>query len=71
MGSGDEVPEALRSLGYDVTLMDDQMLDTADFSVFDAVITGVRAYNTREILKKVQPRLLEYVSNGGTLDRPV
>jgi hypothetical protein len=67
MGSGDEIPESLRSLGYTITLLDDRMLEKTDFSEFDAVITGVRAYNTREILKQIQPRLLEYVRNGGTM----
>ncbi|MHB9030606.1 MAG: PIG-L family deacetylase, partial [Candidatus Latescibacterota bacterium] len=67
MGSGDEIPESLRSLGYDVTLLDDRMIGKADFAEFDAVITGVRAYNIRGILKQVQPRLLEYVRSGGTL----
>jgi LmbE family N-acetylglucosaminyl deacetylase len=66
MGSGDEVPEALHSLGYDVTLLDDGMLVSGDISSFDVIISGVRAYNTREILKIAQPRLLEYVRNGGT-----
>ncbi|MDP2981925.1 MAG: PIG-L family deacetylase [Candidatus Latescibacter sp.] len=67
MGSGDEIPGALHSLGYDVALMVDEMLAAGDFSSFDAIITGVRAYNTREILKATQSRLLEYVRNGGTV----
>jgi LmbE family N-acetylglucosaminyl deacetylase len=67
MGSGDEVPEALRQVGYDVTLLSDEDLDAADFSRFDAVIVGVRAYNTRAALRKNQRRLLEYVERGGTL----
>ena len=67
MGSGDEIPEALRQVGYDVTLLSDEDLDAADFSRFDAVIVGVRAYNTRAALRKNQRRLLEYVERGGTL----
>jgi LmbE family N-acetylglucosaminyl deacetylase len=67
MGSGDEIPEALRQVGYDVTLLSDEDLDAADFSHFDAVIIGVRAYNTRAALRKNQRRLLEYVERGGTL----
>ncbi len=38
-----------------------------DLSGYDAIITGVRAYNTQERLRYWQPRLLEYVKNGGTL----
>lgn len=67
MGAGDEIPEALRQVGYDVTLLSDEDLDAADFSKFDAVVTGVRAYNTRAALRRQQPRLLEYVERGGTL----
>ncbi|MBC7929126.1 MAG: LmbE family protein, partial [Rubrivivax sp.] len=67
MGAGDEIPEALRQVGYDVTLLSDEDLEAADLSKFDAVITGVRAYNTRAALRRQQKRLLEYVERGGTL----
>ncbi len=67
MGSGDEVPECLRNIGYDVTLLSDEMLEQLDLSQFITIITGIRAYNTRERLKYDQPKLLEYVKNGGTL----
>ncbi len=66
MGAGDEVPSSLRSLGYEVVELDDEMLENADFSSFDAIITGVRAYNTRERLLYARQRLVEYVRNGGT-----
>jgi LmbE family N-acetylglucosaminyl deacetylase len=67
MGSGDEVPDALRQIGYDVTLLSDSDLESADFSKYDAIVTGVRAYNVRKRLKGAQPKLLDYVKNGGTL----
>lgn len=67
MGSGDEVPEALRQVGYDVTLLSDEDLEGGDLSRFDALITGVRAYNTRAVLRRQQKRLNEYVERGGTL----
>jgi LmbE family N-acetylglucosaminyl deacetylase len=67
MGAGDEIPEALRQVGYDVVLLSDEDLEAADLSKFDAVITGVRAYNTRAALRRQQRRLLEYVEAGGTL----
>lgn len=67
MGSGDEIPEALRQIGYTVTLLSDNDLDNANLSSFDAIITGVRAYNTRGRLRQAQKRLLEYVEAGGTL----
>ncbi len=67
MGAGDEVPDCLRHLGYEVLELNDEMLDTMDFSQFDAIVTGIRAYNTRERLKYIQEKLLRYVENGGTL----
>ncbi|MBN1294950.1 MAG: hypothetical protein JXB48_24150, partial [Candidatus Latescibacteria bacterium] len=67
MGAGDEVPDCLRNLGYEITLLDDEMLESTSLSRFDTIIMGIRAYNTRERLKHYQPSLLEYVKNGGIL----
>ncbi|HKS25738.1 MAG TPA: PIG-L family deacetylase [Thermoanaerobaculia bacterium] len=67
MGAGDEVADALRQVGYDVTLLSDADLDRGDFAKYDAIVTGVRAYNTRKPLRLVHPKLMEYVKNGGTL----
>ncbi|MEO6258937.1 MAG: PIG-L family deacetylase [Thermoanaerobaculia bacterium] len=67
MGAGDEVPQALRQVGYDVTLLNDDDLERADLSRYDAIVTGVRAYNARPRMKSAHPRLLEYAKNGGTL----
>jgi LmbE family N-acetylglucosaminyl deacetylase len=67
LGSGDDIPGCLSNMGYDVTLISDEMLEGNHLSQYDAIITGVRAYNTRERLKYAQPKLLEYVKNGGTL----
>jgi LmbE family N-acetylglucosaminyl deacetylase len=67
MGSGDDIPTYLTQVGYRVETLSDEDLRSRDLSVFDAVVAGVRAYNTRDILKHVQKRLLDYVSNGGGL----
>lgn len=66
LGSGDEVPAALRQIGYSVTLLSDEELATANLSRFDAIIAGVRVYNTRPGIRHHQKRLLEYVEKGGT-----
>ncbi len=66
MGSGDEVADSLLNLGYEVTFLNDDMLERADLSQFDAIIAGIRAYNTRERLKNTSSRLLQYVKDGGT-----
>jgi hypothetical protein len=67
MGPGDEVPAALEQMGYRVSLLDDDDLTDADLEAYDAIVTGVRAYNTRERLAVAHQRLLDYVAGGGTL----
>ena len=67
MGSGDDVPNILRQVGYEVTLLTDADLDRGDFSAYDAVVTGIRAYNTRKRLRLAQEKLMQYVENGGTV----
>ncbi|MVN78746.1 LmbE family protein [Hymenobacter sp. HMF4947] len=68
MGAGDEVPEALRQLGYTVSLLDPATDLTAErLAKYDAVVLGVRAYNVLDRLKTQQPELLKYVENGGTM----
>jgi LmbE family N-acetylglucosaminyl deacetylase len=67
MGAGDDVASALRQVGYDVTLLTDDDLDRADFARYDAIVTGVRAYNARPRMRLAHPKLMEYVKNGGTL----
>ena len=67
MGSGDFVPEALRQMGYEVRLLSDEDLAVGNLSLYDAIVVGIRAYNTRAVLQSVQSRLLDYVSGGGTM----
>jgi LmbE family N-acetylglucosaminyl deacetylase len=66
MGAGDEMPDALRQLGLEVTLLRPADLEEGDLSRFDAIVAGVRAYNVRADVRANQPRLLDYVKNGGT-----
>jgi LmbE family N-acetylglucosaminyl deacetylase len=66
-GAGDDVPDALRQMGCNVTMLTDNDLTSGDLSKFDAIVTGVRAYNVSAVLRANQQRLLDYVSNGGTL----
>ena len=67
MGAGDDVADALGHLGVEVTMLTDDMLETSDLSSFDAIVVGVRAYNTRDRLKNAKRRLLDYVERGGNL----
>lgn len=67
MGAGDDVADSLRQLGCAVTLLGPEDLARGNLAAFDAIVTGVRAYNVRADLRANQNRLLEYVRNGGTM----
>ena len=67
VGAGDKVPEALDQMGYDVTILTDKELSRNNLQQFDAIITGVRAYNTDAWLNNYYDRLMKYVNNGGNL----
>ena len=66
MGAGDDIPQRLRPLGYEVDLLTDETLANADLSGFDAIVIGIRAFNTRPHLAQLNARLLDYVVKGGT-----
>ena len=67
MGAGDNVPQALDQLGASVTLLSADELASGDLTKFDAIVTGVRALNTRPDLLAAREQLLAYMEQGGTL----
>jgi hypothetical protein len=67
VGSGDKIPEFLTDLGFDVTVLDDKHFSSNNLNQFDVIITGIRAYNTRESLAAFHNDLIKYVEQGGTL----
>ncbi|MEI6596564.1 MAG: LmbE family protein, partial [Bacteroidota bacterium] len=66
-GAGDEVQQCLQQLGYEVTTLTDEKLSKENLSQFDAIVTGIRAYNTNEKLPNYKQKLMDYVSDGGNL----
>jgi LmbE family N-acetylglucosaminyl deacetylase len=64
---GEPIPEALKRLGISVDLLDAAALAFGNLSAYDAIVVGVRAYELRPELAGANQRLLDYVSNGGTL----
>ena len=66
-GAGDEVQACLSQLGYEVTTLTDDKLASENLSQYDAIITGVRAYNTNEKLPTYKQKLMVYVASGGNL----
>jgi LmbE family N-acetylglucosaminyl deacetylase len=67
VGAGDKVPEALEQMGYDVTILGDKELSRNDLQQYDAIITGVRAYNTNELMNNYYDKLMKYIYDGGNL----
>lgn len=66
-GPGDKVAEALRLVGYTVEEIDVDTVAEGDLSRFDAVVTGIRAYNKHPRLVALHGRLMAYVKGGGRL----
>jgi LmbE family N-acetylglucosaminyl deacetylase len=67
MGAGDEIPESLTQMGYKVTLLKPEDITPEKLSGLDAVITGVRAYNTVHTLANKQNILFDFVKEGKTM----
>ena len=66
-GAGDAVAENLEQIGYQVAVVKPEEITPERLSQFDAVVVGIRAYNVVEEMQQVQPMLLDYVKNGGTM----
>ena len=67
MGSGDQVADAIRRMGVDVTMLDADMLATGDLSRFDTIVVGIRASEANPDFVANNGRLLDYMRNGGTM----
>jgi hypothetical protein len=67
MGAGDEIPTALEQLGIRVELIPPETLAQTDLSRFSTIVLGIRTYDTQKEVVANNKRLLDYVSNGGTL----
>lgn len=66
-GAGDVVPESLRQIGYTVVILKPEDISAEHLKRFDAVVVGIRAYNTVEELKFKQQLLFDYVNQGGNM----
>jgi LmbE family N-acetylglucosaminyl deacetylase len=67
VGAGDVVPESLQQIGYNVITLKPEDINAETLSRFDAVVMGVRAYNTVEELKFKQQILFDFVEKGGNM----
>lgn len=66
-GAGDKVPEALQQMGYEVVLLKEKDCTPSFLKQFDAIITGVRAYDVHGWLAAKHDLLMDYVKEGGNL----
>ena len=67
MGPGDLVPQAMEGMGLTPQILSDADLASGNLGAYNVIIIGIRAYSVRPELAKVQPRLEDFVRNGGTL----
>jgi len=67
VGAGDKVPEALEQMGFEVNRLNQKEISKNPLDKFDAIIVGVRAYNTLDWLGNYYEKLMKYVENGGNL----
>ncbi|WP_447636791.1 PIG-L family deacetylase [Flavobacterium microcysteis] len=66
-GAGDEIPQSLKQIGYDVRIIKPNEITETTLNGFDAIVMGIRAYNVISDLQFKQRYLLDYVKNGGTM----
>ena len=64
-GAGDKVPQALQQMGYEVVMLTEKNITPAYLKQFDAVISGIRAYNVNPGLADRYEVLMDYVKEGG------
>lgn len=66
-GAGDVIPASLEQIGYKVTTIKPENISAENLAKYDAVVVGIRAYNTVDALKFKQSEIFRYVKNGGTV----
>lgn len=67
MGAGDEVPYSLEQIGYQVDLLQKEEVIAENLAQYDAVILGIRAFNTLDWLAFKNKELFKYTEQGGTV----
>jgi len=66
-GAGDEVGEGLLQAGYNIAYLTKENFSTTNLSQYNAILIGIRAYNTEKWLPHQKEKLMEYVKNGGNV----
>ncbi|PYI91914.1 MAG: LmbE family protein [Verrucomicrobia bacterium] len=66
-GAGDDIPQSLQQIGYDVKMLGGPEITAENLKRFDAVVLGIRAYNTQDRISAWHAELLGYVKAGGVV----
>ena len=66
-GAGDTIPESLRQIGYNVVVLELESINEETLGRLDAVVVGIRAYNTLDGLSFKHQTLYDFVANGGNM----
>lgn len=66
-GAGDEIPAALRAIGYEVWEMNNEDVTDENLKKVDAVVFGIRALNTNERIPYFMNAVFNYAKVGGTV----
>lgn len=64
-GAGDNVADAIAQMGYQVEEITEANIATLNWSEFQAIVVGIRAYNTQEWLKGYAEDIFKFIENGG------
>ena len=67
LGAGDDIPTILQQIGMNVTIIPADKIATENLSQYGTIVLGVRAYDAQKDVVANSQKLLDYVSNGGTL----
>lgn len=67
MGSGDDGPEALAQMGVQVEPVDAARLRRGELDGFDALVLGIRVYETQPEIAAANDAILEFARGGGTV----
>lgn len=67
MGAGDEIPQVLQNVGYQVDLIDLKSIKKEELAQYETIVLGIRAFNTEDELAVKNQWLFDYTKNGGTV----
>jgi hypothetical protein len=67
MGSGDDGVLALRQMGVEVETLGPERVRAGDFAGLDALVLGIRTYETRPDVVAANEQILDFARRGGTV----